>query len=204
MASATTVAPATRTLVLPTRDASATSIGLTAPAAKVRADDSGLHGTGADRLGDAEFVAGVRPQRMSLRQFGCDTLGQLLPEYMSATTAAASVSPKRSAADIESAATMSNPISPRHRLRRISRGGGGEHGEHSHKPDRRGPAARRSRGQAHPGACPRQPATARSTRSAFECSMHSTLCVSGRRFFVTEYPPDAAGAGAISFASKQE
>ena len=42
------------------------------------------------------------------------------PEYMTATTAAARVSPKTNAADIESAATMSRPISPDRRLRRIS------------------------------------------------------------------------------------
>ena len=42
------------------------------------------------------------------------------PEYISATTAAASVSPNSSAADIDSAATMSSPTSPFARLRTIS------------------------------------------------------------------------------------
>lgn len=42
------------------------------------------------------------------------------PEYITATTAAASISPNVRAAVIESAATMSSPTSPRHRLRRIS------------------------------------------------------------------------------------
>ena len=42
------------------------------------------------------------------------------PEYISATTAAASVSPKTSAADMDRAATMSRPTSPLHRLRIIS------------------------------------------------------------------------------------
>jgi hypothetical protein len=42
------------------------------------------------------------------------------PEYITATTAAASVSPKTSAAVIDSVATMSSPTSPRPMLRRNS------------------------------------------------------------------------------------
>ncbi len=63
----------------------------------------------------------ARRSRMSRRARPSAKLSRKVPpEYITATTQAARASPTSSAEDMESAATISSPISPRRRLRRIS------------------------------------------------------------------------------------